>query len=70
MSVTVTAYRIVRECTSAALESAVNDMCAQGYEPTGAPYPNLDAGQWCQAMIKRTPEAEAGEIRLREPKRK
>jgi hypothetical protein len=75
MSVTVTAYRIVRSPFpgSTKLEEEVNVLCGQGFEPLGAPYRNEDSGEWCQAMIKRTPEGlhlSADEVRLREPKRK
>lgn len=72
MSATLTHFQIVRSASPGPvdLEKRVNAMLAEGYEPSGSPYRNDGTGEWCQAMIKRTPVQENGEVRLKEPKRK
>lgn len=62
-------YKIIRSHASLQdLEKAVS--AATGYEPTGGPFRDPDAREWCQAMVLKRPPLPDGEIRLREPKHK
>ena len=60
-------YKIIRSSQSLhALEVLVNEVAAQGFEPTGAPFYNNATGEWVQSVFKSTLPVDAGEVRIRE----
>ncbi len=62
-------YRIVRSHASLVdLEARVN--AETDYMPTGAPFRDSDAREWCQAVVLKPGAPPVGEVSLREPKKR
>lgn len=62
-------YRIIRHHGSLQdLEARVN--ADADYTPTGGPFRDGDAREWCQAVTLKPGAHPAGEIRIREPKKR
>jgi predicted component of type VI protein secretion system len=62
-------YRILRTHSSLVdLEAKVN--AETDYLPVGAPFRDSDSREWCQAMSLKPNAPAAGEINIREPRKK
>ena len=62
-------YRIIRHYGSLHdLEARVN--AETDYTPTGGPFRDSDAREWCQAVTLKPCAPNVGEIRIREPKKR
>jgi hypothetical protein len=62
-------YRIIRHYGSLHdLEGRVN--AETDYTPTGAPFRDNDAREWCQAVVLKPSAPNVGEIHIREPKKR
>lgn len=50
------------------LEQAIKLRVGSGeWKPQGGPFYDADQRAWCQAVVSETPQAPAGDIRLKEP---
>lgn len=64
-------YTIIRAQTTHHLVAELQPVLADGvWECLGAPFFDSDRREWCQTVVRKSPEQKPGEIALREPKRR
>lgn len=63
-------YRVVTGATLEALERDVGAYIGFNWHPQGSPFFDVGRNQWCQAMVKHKARPVAGDVALREPKRR
>lgn len=64
-------YLIIRAGSTVTLAAALQPVLADGvWECVGGPFEDSARQEWCQAVIRKSGPAAAGEIPLREPRRR
>jgi hypothetical protein len=66
-----TRYAIIRAGNTHLLAAALQPVLADGvWECSGGPFHDPQRSEWCQAVVRKTAPPTAGEVNLREPRRK